>query len=150
MPNVTRVTRLQASPAQVLRATAGTIMPPLLRIDDTSLVEYVRALGLFPEGEPLEVEPAGDGNINYVRRVRAPGRGSVVIKHARATLERFPTYEAPPDRLLFEHAYGEVVRDLAPSEVEVLPRTIRFDRESNVFQCFIRSRSYLERSLQFT
>jgi 5-methylthioribose kinase len=97
-----------------------------VEIDDRSLGPYIQSLGLLPAG-PLEVEPAGDGNINYVRRVSAPGIGSVIVKHARPTLERFPEYRAPPERLLFEHAYGEVVRELAPKEASVLPRVIHFD-----------------------
>ncbi len=101
-----------------------------MQIDDASLVPYVRSLGLLPPGRRLEVEPAGDGNINYVRRIRAEGDGSVVLKHARPTLERFPEYEAPTERLLFEHAYGEVVQEVAPEEADVLPRVLHFDAEA--------------------
>jgi 5-methylthioribose kinase len=103
-----------------------------LHVDDRSVVSLVRGLEILPSGVPLEVESAGDGNINYVRRVRAPGCGSVVVKHARPTLERFPQYEAPPERLGFEHAYAEAVHDLAPDQAHVLPRVLHFDPDSRL------------------
>ncbi len=103
-----------------------------MRIDDTSVLEYVRKNRLLPDASELEVEPAGDGNINWVRRVRVPGGPSIVIKHARSTLERFPEYAAPPERLRFEYAYGEVVRSLVEEEANVLPRVLHFDPEAFV------------------
>jgi 5-methylthioribose kinase len=54
------------------------------------------------------VEPAGTGNINWVRRVRSLGDGaSWVVKQARPALERFPEYRAPTERALFEARYFE-------------------------------------------
>jgi 5-methylthioribose kinase len=103
-----------------------------VQIDDGSLVAYIRGLGVLGEDRPLRVEPAGDGNINYVRRIRAEGGGSVVVKHARPTLERFPEYRAPPERLIYEHTYGEVVREIAPGEAAVLPKVLHFDPEGRV------------------
>jgi 5-methylthioribose kinase len=47
-------------------------------------------------------------------------------------LERFPQYEAPPERLGFEHAYAEAVHDLAPDQIQVLPRVLHFDPDSRV------------------
>lgn len=97
-----------------------------MRIDDTTVAAYVERLGVLPRGLPLDVERAGDGNINFVRRVRARGDGSVIVKHARPTLERFPQYRAPPERLAFEHAYFSTVRELAPAEASVLPAVLHF------------------------
>jgi 5-methylthioribose kinase len=77
----------------------------------------------------LSVEPAGEGNINFVRRVRGMGGGSVVVKHARPTLERFPEYSVTQERLCFERRYAEVVEELAPEVALLLPRVIDFDEE---------------------
>ena len=44
------------------------VHPP--HLDDANLPEYLRDLGLLAIGEVARVEPAGDGNINWVRRVR--------------------------------------------------------------------------------
>jgi 5-methylthioribose kinase len=55
------------------------------------------------------VEPAGTGNINWVRRARSLSDGaSWVVKQARPALERFPEYRAPTERALFEARYFEM------------------------------------------
>ncbi len=100
-------------------------------LDDRSLRAYVRELALFPRNDPVEIEPAGDGNINFVRRIRGPS-SSVILKHARSRLEKFPEYAAPTERLLHEHAYGEVVGELAPEEALLLPHVLHFDPEARV------------------
>lgn len=63
--------------------------------------------GIWDDPAP-SVERAGDGNINWVRRVRSHvSSRTVVVKHARAALERFPEYQTSPERILFEHRYFE-------------------------------------------
>ena len=55
------------------------------------------------------MEPAGTGNINWVRRARSLSDGaSWVVKQARPALERFPEYRAPTERALFEARYFEM------------------------------------------
>jgi 5-methylthioribose kinase len=77
------------------------------------------------------VEPAGDGNINWVRRVRfGDPPTSVVVKQARRQLERFPEYQAPTERIIFEARYYERARPLQPSPI--CPRVIRFDATERV------------------
>ena len=102
-----------------------------MKLDDSTLADYLRERGLVARDAEVRVETAGAGNINYVRRVRAGGR-SFVVKHARPRLERFPEYEAPVDRIVFEHRYGEVVRERAPSVASVLPAPLHFDAEQSV------------------
>lgn len=98
-----------------------------MHLDDTTLPDYLRRAGLAPRDGAIEVDPAGDGNINYVRRVRLPDGASFVVKHARAALERFPEYAAPVERLVYEHRYGEVVRERAPGVAGTLPEALHFD-----------------------
>ncbi len=43
-------------------------MDAQLLLTDANLPEYLRGLGLAAPGERVQVEPAGDGNINWVRR----------------------------------------------------------------------------------
>jgi 5-methylthioribose kinase len=102
----------------------------LLRDED--LAGYLRERGLAGPDEPVAVEPAGDGNINWVRRawIGAPRARSLIVKQARPALERFPEYRAPTERLLFEARYGEVA---APFDVEgVLPRVLAVDADDRV------------------
>jgi 5-methylthioribose kinase len=107
----------------------GIIRP--LQLDDASLPDYLRRAGLASATDAVRVEPAGDGNINYVRRVRMGSR-SFVVKHARERLERFPEYSAPSERIVFEHRYGEVVRARCPELAGILPTIVAFDPESRV------------------
>lgn len=100
-----------------------------MRLDDSTLPEHLRRLGWLGSGETCAVEKAGDGNINWVRRVRAGGR-SVVVKQARPQLERFPEYEAPTERIVCEARYWEIAR--AVDRDGVAPGVIAFDEQGRV------------------
>ena len=99
------------------------------RLDEATLPDYLRRLGLVQPGERVAVEPAGDGNINWVRRARSGAR-SWIVKQARPALERFPEYRVTTDRILFEARWLEQVR---PLDAEgVCPGVVRFDPEARV------------------
>jgi 5-methylthioribose kinase len=105
------------------------------RLDDANLPDYLRGLGLLAQGEVARVEPAGDGNINWVRRVRASRPGlagdrSFVVKQARPHLERFPEYSAPTERIVCEARYFETVRPL--DRDAVCPAVVCFDADARV------------------
>jgi 5-methylthioribose kinase len=102
-----------------------------LALSDDTLLDYLRERALVPAGARAAVEPAGDGNINWVRRVRveSPAR-SFVVKQARPALERFPQYEVSTDRLLFEERYLRRAREL--DREGVLPAVEAFDAENRV------------------
>jgi 5-methylthioribose kinase len=102
-----------------------------LRLTEAGLCAYLRDLGLLSPDEPVEVESAGDGNINWVRRVRRPRAGaSFVVKQARPELERFPQYQAPTERIVFEARYYERARKLEP--LPVCPQVLHFDERERV------------------
>jgi 5-methylthioribose kinase len=100
-----------------------------MRLDERSLPDYLRRRGLLAADEPARVEPAGDGNINWVRRVRSGDR-SFVVKQARSALERFPQYQASTERIVFEARWLETVRPL--DRDGVCPRVVAFDEPSRV------------------
>jgi 5-methylthioribose kinase len=93
-------------------------------LDEVSLPAYLRSLGLLGRNESARVEPAGDGNINWVRRVRAGGR-SFIVKQARPALERFPQYRASTIRIVCESRWLETVRPL--DRDGVCPGVVAFD-----------------------
>jgi 5-methylthioribose kinase len=102
-----------------------------LRLTPENLPEYLRNRGLRPEGEAVRVEPAGDGNINWVRRVRLGSGGrSVVVKQARPALERFPEYAVTTERIVFEARYYETVRPF--DAAGLCPRVLDFDETERV------------------
>ncbi len=105
---------------------------PSVHLTDENLPHFLAASGWLAGGEGVTVEPAGDGNINFVRRVTKPGGESVIVKQARPALERFPQYQVTTDRMLFEHRYGKLVRQLAPRAARMLPALYHFDTGSRV------------------
>jgi 5-methylthioribose kinase len=105
------------------------LLPTAPHLDDTNLAGHLRGLGLLGRSEIAHVEPAGDGNINWVRRVRAGDR-SFVVKQARGHLERFPEYQAPTERIVCEARYYETVRPLDCDAV--CPAVLHFDPASRL------------------
>jgi 5-methylthioribose kinase len=99
-------------------------------IDEGNLLSHLDRAGLLPGGVArTRVESAGEGNINFVWRVRLADGGSLVVKHARPTLARFPQYTAPVARLAFEHRYTATVSEIvAPADL-LPPRIVHFDPE---------------------
>jgi len=96
-----------------------------LRLSDEGLAGYLAARGVVPAGTQLSVEPAGDGNINWVRRARAADGRSWIVKQARPALEAFPEYRAPTERIVFERRYFELASKLP--EGGICPRIVDFD-----------------------
>jgi 5-methylthioribose kinase len=101
-------------------------------LTDDGIPAYIRGLGLAGEGDPINVSGAGDGNINWVRRVAIGGAHprSFVLKQARPALERFPQYAAPTERLLFEARWFELA---APHDRDAIcPRVHALDEANRV------------------
>jgi 5-methylthioribose kinase len=97
-----------------------------LRLGEANAAQYLRERGLLHPGEEATVEAAGEGNINWVRRMRISPHGrSLVVKQARPALERFPEYQVTTERIVFESRYYEVAR---PSDLDgLLPHVLDFD-----------------------
>ena len=95
-------------------------------LEESSLAEFLQNLALVPAGERLDVELAGEGNINWVRRARwAEGGRSWVVKQARPALERFPEYRVSTHRIVIESRYYETVASLDTEDV--CPHVFLFD-----------------------
>jgi 5-methylthioribose kinase len=101
-----------------------------IHLSEANLADYLRGIGLVDPGDPVAVEKAGDGNINWVRRVSLPGGKSFVVKQARPALERFPQYQVDTARIVFEARYYETVRPFDPEGV--CPAVHGFDEEARV------------------
>ncbi len=100
-----------------------------IRLSEESLPGYLEGLGVLAPNETALVEPVGDGNINWVRRVRGQRR-SWVVKQARPALERFPEYRVSTERLVFEARYYETVARF--DRAGTCPAVVRFDSEQRV------------------
>jgi 5-methylthioribose kinase len=96
-----------------------------LRLTEANLPEYLRKLEILPSGADAAIEPAGEGNINWVRRVRTSDGASWVGKQARPALERFPEHRVSTERAVFEARSGEVAA--AFDDRGILVRIEHFD-----------------------
>jgi 5-methylthioribose kinase len=85
---------------------------------------------LRPE-EEITLELAGEGNINWVRRVLiSPQDRSLILKQARPALERFPEYQVTTERIVFESRYYAIAR--ASDLDHLLPSVLDFDERERV------------------
>ncbi len=110
-----------------------------LRLSDANAAAYLAGRGHLRAGETATLEPAGDGNINWVRRARigpigapvtAPPTRTLVLKQARGTLERFPEYAVTTERIVFEARYYDRVRPL--DRTGICPEVLDFDERERV------------------
>jgi 5-methylthioribose kinase len=99
-------------------------------LNELSAVDYLRERGLLGAAEKATLTPAGDGNINWVRRVRCADGRSFILKQAREQLERFPQYRADTKRILIEYAWLQLAHPLDIDEC--CPRVLDFCAESRV------------------
>jgi len=103
-----------------------------MRLNDQNLPTYLAARGLLTQPAAARVEPAGDGNINFVRRVRAADGSTLIVKQARDALERFPEYRVTTERIVFENRYLQQAALAAPEHASLLPVVHHFDEAERV------------------
>ena len=102
-----------------------------IHLTDSNVADHLRGLGLLSTDQEVAVEKAGDGNINWVRRLRLhPSGGSMIVKQARPALERFPQYRASTERIVFEARYYETVAGEDPGSI--CPQVVFFDAEARL------------------
>jgi 5-methylthioribose kinase len=101
-----------------------------VRLDEANLGAYLAEVGLIAPDSSVDVTAAGDGNINWVRRASVARGGSWVVKQARDTLEAFPEYAAPSERICIEAQFFRVTT--AFDSGAVCPAVLHFDPENHV------------------
>ena len=86
----------------------------------------------FPCGAKLSAEEIGDGNINYVYRIKDEGTGkSVIVKHAENEIRVYKSRFVGTDRNRIECEVLEFEHRLAP---EYVPEVYLYDEENkNIF-----------------
>lgn len=112
-------------------STAATAGIALQSGDPGALRDLLFAHGWIEGGEVVErVEPAGPGNMNLVLRV-VTSRRSLVVKHGRPFVERYPHLAAPPGRTAVEARWYALVAE-RPEVAGRLPRLLGADRTNQV------------------
>jgi 5-methylthioribose kinase len=92
--------------------------------------EFARdKLHLFEPKAVLEHEEIGDGNLNYIFRIREPSSGkAVVIKQAGGTARLSDQFKVSPDRNRIEHDILVIENELAPG---LVPKVFGYDAAMN-------------------
>ncbi|MEM7626480.1 MAG: phosphotransferase [Planctomycetota bacterium] len=86
----------------------------------------LQALGWLPDTTITHIKRAGEGNMNLTVRLVTANGESVILKQSRPWVEKYPSIEAPEERIEFEHAFYRRVVGL-PGVAERTPRVLAFD-----------------------
>ncbi|MBT3146372.1 S-methyl-5-thioribose kinase [Neptunomonas phycophila] len=99
--------------------------------DDAAVVAFVRAhTDQFTADEPLHVEEIGDGNINYIYRVKG-NEGSVIVKQALPYIRIIGTdWPLSIDRIRIE---AQVLQTEAMWAPNFVPKMYAFSAEESAF-----------------
>jgi 5-methylthioribose kinase len=101
-------------------------------IADDDLTTYLRLRSWIPDTARVRGrERAGEGNMNLVLRVHLDTGDSLVLKHGRPWVEKYPSISAPANRSLVEGAFYAVVHDW-PAVASRMPRCIGLDRSDRI------------------
>ena len=101
--------------------------------DGPAVENYLRSAGWLEPGEEfLDVKRAGQGNMNYVVRVRT-GQRSFILKQSRPWVEKYPHIPAPWDRTLVEAEFYKTVQH-CDAVAASMPRLLGFDATAHVLQ----------------
>ena len=101
--------------------------------DTLGLATYLRRAGwLDHPDELLDARRAGQGNMNYVLRVRTRAR-SFILKQSRPWVEKYPRIAAPWDRALVEAKFYQTVQPF-DAVAACMPRLLGFDAEARILQ----------------
>ena len=95
------------------------------------LTAYLRTQNWLVPDEPItQLEKPGEGNMNYVLRVRTPQR-SFIVKQARPYVEKYPQIAAPVERSAVEAAFYRVVTN-EPQLAKRSPQLLGCDPTNHV------------------
>lgn len=84
----------------------------------------LRELNLVEAGEAIEqIAPAGDGNMNLTLRVRLSSGRSLIVKQSRPWVEKYPSIEAPVERMDAERRFYEKIAGV-PALADAMPELL--------------------------
>lgn len=80
--------------------------------DPETLIHFLRKNAwIAPDESVNEISKAGEGNMNFVARIRTSTR-NIIFKQSRPWVEKYPQIEAPVERIESEIAFYEAVKPL--------------------------------------
>jgi len=100
-----------------------------LEKDISKVEQYLQTQGWLADKEVVTaLEKPGEGNMNFVLRVQTNTR-SFILKQARPWVEKFPTIDAPVERVAVEAHFFTTLQPHAAIK-DFIPSTIGFDKAS--------------------
>ena len=97
--------------------------------DPVGLTGFLRDQGWLATDDAVrDVSPAGEGNMNCAVRVTT-ATASFILKQSRPWVEKYPHIEAPPERVLREGEFYELV-ETRGTVAGMMPRLLGFSRKS--------------------
>ena len=101
----------------------------VLRVDDTQeLRNYLIRRGHAKQDEALMATKAGEGNMNFVVRVRLVNR-SLILKQARPWVVKYPSIPAPVERAASEARFYRLASK-SPVLAGMMPALLDYDEDS--------------------
>ena len=95
------------------------------------LLNYLQQLGWLSKKETiLHVETPGDGNMNYLLRLKTSAR-TVILKQARPWVEKYDQIKAPSDRALVEASFYTAIKPY-PALQEQKPELLAVDPKARM------------------
>lgn len=108
--------------------------PEALLLDSVSpeeLLHYLNQSGWLEQPlDSIEVSEAGEGNMNFTKRVVFRG-GSIILKQSIPWVARYPDIPAPQDRLIREARFYQMVYDF-PAVSDAMPELLGLDIKNRV------------------
>ena len=101
-------------------------------VTPAALQAYLRRMHwLAAERTVSSITVAGEGNMNFTRRVTLDDRSSLILKQSVPFVARYPSIPAPLHRLLSEVAFYRAIADSAAVSAR-MPRLLQVDEQLNL------------------
>jgi 5-methylthioribose kinase len=93
------------------------------------LGDYLKEKGIIELTEKIKtIEKPGEGNMNFVRRVRTDKK-SFIVKQCRPWVEKYPDIKAPVERLKTEQTYYDFISGI-PFFSRFTPKIVYYDPDN--------------------
>ena len=117
-----------------LKAKFETELPGVFYLQNNiqkALSDYLKEKKWIPSSDKvIDLEKPGEGNMNFVIRVKTSEK-SIILKQSRPWVEKYPTVQAPVERLNVEAKYYEVIHQQNLLQ-DYSPELIGFDPENYI------------------
>lgn len=101
----------------------------LSQANNDDILQYLISKKLINKNiENIDTEVAGQGNMNYVLRIKTHG---VILKQSSAFVQKYPQIQAPIDRIKTENAYYEAIKS-NETLTGFSPKIMRFDVKNHI------------------